>query len=88
MGFFISVGPNFLKNGFKQLKKAVMKIEMKHLVIESDSPRGRLEPAPEPELDLGGVTRVAQGIAKLNGLSMTEIPQRNQKNLETLCGFS
>lgn len=84
LGFFISVGPNFLKNGFKQLKKAVMKIEMKHLVIESDSPRDRLE----PELDLGVVNRVAQELAKIKGLSMTEVQQGNQKNLEALCGFS
>jgi TatD DNase family protein len=84
LGFFISVGPNFLKKGFKQLKKAVMKIAMKHLVIESDSPKDRLE----HELDLGVMYRVAQELAKIKGLSMTEVQQENQKNLEALCSFS
>lgn len=86
LGFFISIGPNLLKNGFKQLKKAVMKFEMEHLVIESDSPKDRLN--PELELDLGVVNRVAQELGKLKGLPMAEIQQRNQQNLEALCSFS
>jgi Tat protein secretion system quality control protein TatD with DNase activity len=83
LGFLISIGPSFLKKGFKQLKRAVMNIKMEDLVIESDSPRDRLE----PELDLGVVNRVAQEIAKIKGLSITEVQQRNQQNLEFLCGF-
>lgn len=84
LGFLISIGPDLLKKGFKQLKRTVLNIKMEHLVIESDSPRDRIE----PELDLGVVNRVAQEIAKIKGLSITEVQQRNQHNLEVLCGFS
>ncbi|MBK7842244.1 MAG: TatD family hydrolase [Bdellovibrionales bacterium] len=83
LGFLISIGPALLKKGFKQLKRTALNIKMEHLVIESDSPSDRLE----PELDLGLVNRVAQEIAKIKGLPITEVQQRNQQNLEVLCGL-
>lgn len=80
LGFLLSVGPGLLKKGSKQLKQTVATVDLKHLVIESDSPQN-----PEkPEVEVNWVPRVARAVGEIKGTAPEEVLAISRSNLERL----
>lgn len=79
-GYFISIGPTILGEGHKQLKEALPRLSLDHLLIESDSPRDLALPAADPQLLLD----VAGCVAQLINCEVTEVLSRTSMNFDQI----
>lgn len=83
LGFFISIGPNLLKKGFKKLRESVMHIDLRYLIIESDTPALAL-PVKQRTYDGKIILEIASAIGQIKKISTSQVLNQQVKNLQSL----
>jgi TatD DNase family protein len=80
MGLILSVSGNVGRTGFKKLKDVVRRLDVKDLILETDSPGKRLETEPSHLIE------VSKSIAQIRGVSFQEILDQSTVNLKRIFG--
>lgn len=80
-GFLISVGGSLCKPDNQKLHQAVAHIPFSHLVIETDSPDQRPPDWPRAYNEPSSLLKVAEKVAELRHVTMTEVRDRTRENL-------
>lgn len=83
LGYKISVGRGVYHQGFKQLKDTVQKMDLKHLVVESDAhvnDKGVVEDPVEILL------RVMEAVAEIKSVPVEKVARFNYENAQEIFG--
>lgn len=83
-GLLISVGGSLLRPDNERLRQAVKSISLEKLLIETDSPD---QPGPKYQGQLNPLISlfdVAEEVAKIKGITLTEVLDKSRENLKRL----
>src|SRR5690554_5847582 len=85
LGFYIGIdGPITFKNNNKELIEIVENIDLKHILIETDSPYLTPEPFRGKMNEPANVRFVAEKVAEIKKINLTEVINQTTKNANKL----
>lgn len=81
LGLLISIGPGATREGYGKLKKAISRLPISQIIIESDAPdmapAGFQHPLNEP----ASIHCTAEAVGALKGMSAEQVLERSRENL-------
>ena len=85
LGFYIGIdGPITFKNNNKELIKIVKNIDLKYILIETDSPYLTPKPFRGKMNEPANVRYVAEKIAEIKNIDLSEVIKQTTKNAKKL----